>query len=270
VARVAPGVLTGRTPAGRLGAVLLEAWLPIVLFAAWWFASAESTSLYFPSLRSIVGAFGSDWFGAGLTENVVPSLVNLAIGFVLATVLAVGVGLVLGLVRPLGDAVSPIVEFLRSVPGVALLPLGLLIFGLGTGMKVSLIAYAALWPILLNTIDGVRGIDSTVLDVARCYRLPWHLRLTRIVLPAASPQIITGMRTSLSIAITVIVFSEMVGSTEGIGYALLQAQRNFAIPEMWSGMLLLGILGYLLNIAFRGVERVVLRRHRAANAVTGS
>lgn len=184
--------------------------------------------------------------------------------------MAVVLGLVLGMVRPLGDAVSPVVEFLRSVPGVALLPLGLLILGLGDAMKISLIAYGALWPILLATVDGVRGVDATVRDVARSYRLPAHLRITRIVLPAASPQIIAGMRTSLSIAVTVIVFSEMIGSTEGIGYAILEAQRSFAIPEMWAGMVLLGLLGYLLNLAFRLVERQVLRRHRAPGATSGS
>jgi sulfonate transport system permease protein len=254
VARVAPGVLTGR--------------MPIVLFAAWWFASAESTSLYFPSLRSIVGAFGSDWFGAGLTENVVPSLVNLAIGFVLATVLAVGVGLVLGLVRPLGDAVSPIVEFLRSVPGVALLPLGLLIFGLGTGMKVSLIAYAALWPILLNTIDGVRGIEPTLMETARSYGVSQWEAVRRIVLPGALPQIMAGMRTSLSLAVITMVLAEYFSSTNGIGYVLLISKNTFQLTPMWATILLIGLLGYLLNLLFLLAERRVLAWHRGWRAAT--
>ena len=270
MARVQPGALIGRAPSSRLGTLLLEAWLPVGLFAAWWFASANSVALYFPSLQTILEAFRVTWIGPGAAGHLVPSLLNLAVGYVLATVIGVVVGTVLGLAGPLREAVSPILEFLRSIPGVALLPLGLLILGIGSEMKVALIMYGALWPILLNTVDGVRGIDSTVLDVARSYRLPLRLRIWRIVLPAASPQIITGMRTSLSIAITVIVFSEMIGSTEGIGYAILQAQRNFSIPEMWAGMLLLGIVGYLLNIAFRGVEHRVLRWHRAANAVRGS
>ena len=265
MARVAPERMSF-----RWSPVVLEAWLPVVLFVAWWLASAGSESLYFPSLADILNAFAATWLGPAAVGHLSASLLNLLIGYVLATVLGVVVGTVLGLVGPLREAVSPIVEFLRSIPGVALLPLGLLLLGIGTQMKVAMIMYGALWPILLNTVDGVRGIDPTVREVARSYRLPLRLRLTRIVLPAASPQIITGMRTSLSIAITVIVFSEMVGATEGIGYAILQAQRNFSIPEMWAGMLLLGVLGYLLNIAFRGVEHRVLRWHRAAGVVRGS
>ena len=245
---------------GRLG---VEAWLPVALFVAWWVASDSSQSLYFPSLQTIVEAFGRTWLPAGITEHVLPSLGNLAAGFAIASALGVGLGLVLGLVRRLGAALSPILEFMRAVPAVALLPLGLLLLGIGSSMKIALIAYAAFWPILLTTVDGVRGIDATVQDVARSYRVPLRLRLTSVVLPGAAPQIMTGMRTSLSIGITVIVFSEMAGSTEGIGYAILQAQRGFRIAEMWAGMLALGIIGYLLNIAFRGLEHRVLRWNRA-------
>jgi ABC-type nitrate/sulfonate/bicarbonate transport system permease component len=92
--------------------------------------------------------------------------------------------------------------------------------------------------------------------------------LFRIILPAASPQIIAGMRTALSIGITVIVFSEMVGSSNGIGYQILAAQRSFAVPDMWAGMILLGILGYLLNVAFRAFEHVVLGWHRGLRRST--
>ncbi|GAA5078185.1 ABC-type nitrate/sulfonate/bicarbonate transport system permease component [Thermocatellispora tengchongensis] len=250
--------------------LLLEAWLPIVLFAAWWVAGANSESLYFVSLRSILEAFRTQWLSAGAADHILSSMANLAAGYALATAVGIALGVALGLARPVGEALGPILEFLRSVPGVALLPLGLLILGVGSDMKIALITYGALWPILLNTIDGVRGVDAVVRDVSRSYRVPLRFRLTRIVLPSAGPQIIAGMRTSLSIAITVVVFSEMIGSTEGIGYSILQAQRNFAIPEMWAGMLLLGILGYLLNIAFRGVEHWVLRWHRAMTAAPRS
>jgi ABC-type nitrate/sulfonate/bicarbonate transport system permease component len=275
VARVAAthARLTGRLTGpltSRLVGVAVELWLPALLFAGWWFASRGSGSLYFVGLDTILGAFRDDWLGAGAAGNVLSSLRNLAEGFLLAALLGVVLGTVLGLVRPLGDAVGPIVEFLRSVPGVALLPIGLLIFGIGTEMKVSLIAYGSVWPILLNTVDGVRSVDTTKLEVLRSYRIPAHLRLLGVVLPSAAPRIMVGLRTSLSIAITVIVFSEMIGSTDGIGYAILQAQRNFEIPQMWAGMLALGVIGYLLNIGFRGVEQLVLRRHRAMNATPGS
>ena len=126
----------------------------------------------------------------------------------------------------------------------------------------------SIWPVLLNTIDGVTGIDPTLNDTARVYGVSGRQRLLRIVLPAASPQIFAGMRTSLSLALILMVISEMVASTNGIGYFVLQSQRTFAIPEMWSGILLLGILGYVLNAGFMLVERRVLRWHRGARAST--
>lgn len=267
---MAPRTSTGpRRLRRKLGLIALEAWLPVTLFALWWFTSADSTSPYFVSLRSILDAFDSVWLFDGIQRDVVPSLLNLAAGLAIATAVGVGAGLLLGLVRPLADAVGPVVEFLRAIPGVALLPLGLLLLGIGPRMQIAMIAYGTLWPILLNTIDGVRSIDPTVRDVARSFQIPLSLRLRAIVLPAACPQMITGMRTSLSIGIAIIVFSEMVASTEGIGFVILQAQRSFSLPEMWSGILLLGVLGYLLNIGFRAVERLVLGWHRGMVAASG-
>ena len=129
-----------------------------------------------------------------------------------------------------------------------------------------LIAFVCVWPVLLNTIDGVTGIDPTLRETARVYGVSGRDRLLRIVLPAASPQIFAGMRTSLSLALILMVISEMVASTNGIGFFVLQSQRSFAIPEMWSGILLLGLLGYALNLIFVLVERRVLAWHRGARA----
>jgi ABC-type nitrate/sulfonate/bicarbonate transport system permease component len=112
----------------------------------------------------------------------------------------------------------------------------------------------------------VTGIDPTLRDTARVYGVKGSGLLRRIILPAASPQIFAGMRTSLSLALILMVISEMVASTNGIGFFVLQSQRSFAIPEMWSGILLLGLLGYLLNVVFVLVERRVLAWHRGARA----
>jgi ABC-type nitrate/sulfonate/bicarbonate transport system permease component len=105
-----------------------------------------------------------------------------------------------------------------------------------------------------------------VWDVTRAYRIGGFDRLVRVVLRAASPQIVAGLRTALSIGITVVMFGEMIGATNGIGYQILQAQRGFDIRDMWAGMVMLGIVGYLLNVAFRGFEHVVLRWHRGMRA----
>jgi ABC-type nitrate/sulfonate/bicarbonate transport system permease component len=239
----------------------LEVLVPLALLALWGVWSANSDTFYYPPLTEILETFNETWLFERVGSDVVPSLLRLAAGYGLAVVAAVGIGIPLGLNATARRAASPIVEFLRAIPPPALLPLAIVVVGVGNSMKVLIIAFVCLWPILLNTIDGIRGIDPTLNDTARVYGLP------RIAtLPAAAPQIFAGMRTSLSLAVIMMVISEMVASTNGIGFFVLQSQRSFAIPEMWSGIVLLGIVGYALNLLFTGVERRVLAWHRGARA----
>ncbi|NUO57454.1 MAG: ABC transporter permease [Hamadaea sp.] len=252
----------GVTSIGRLAAgTALELAVPIVAVAVWWIASSGSTSVFFPPLSDIVSTLWNFWFGSNLLSDAIPSLWHLAVGYALAAVAGIALGVALGLVPPLAAAMNPLLETLRAVPGLALIPAALLVFGIGPTMQVVTIASAAVWPILLNTADGVNGIDPLVGDAARSYRVSWTDRIFLLVIPAASPQIVAGLRTSVSVAVVMVVVSEMVGATHGIGYQLLHAQRSFDITGMWASMVLLGVLGYLLNIAFRGFERVVLAWH---------
>jgi ABC-type nitrate/sulfonate/bicarbonate transport system permease component len=159
-----------------------------------------------------------------------------------------------------------LVEFLRAIPPPLLIPIAILVLGIGAQMKVAVIAAGCVWPILLNTIDGVRGTEPTLLETSRVYGVGrWDI-LRSVVLPAASPRIFAGLRIALSLALILMVISEMQASTNGIGFFVLQAQRSFAIPEMWSGILLLGLLGYLINGGFALLERRLLRWHRGAQA----
>ena len=253
---------TARGLTRRAASLVLELIVPVAVVVGWWLASSGSTSLYFPPLSKIVSAFRRIWLFSHVGSDAGPSLEHLAAGYLLATVSGVVLGTAIGLLPSAGQALGPILGALRAVPGLALVPAALLILGIGPGMQIAVIFSAAVWPVLLNTVDGVRGIDPQIIDVARSYRIGWRDRLPRMVLRAASPQIVAGMRTALSISIVMIVFSEMVGSTSGIGYQLLQSQRAFDIPGMWSAMILLGLLGYLLNLLFRGFERGVLAWHR--------
>jgi ABC-type nitrate/sulfonate/bicarbonate transport system permease component len=264
---MAPGTPPrGRRLTGTLITILLEAVLPAAILGGWRALSARSSAIYFPPLSSILGSLRQVWLFAHFGSDAVPSLVHLALGMAIALVAGVLGGLGLGLAPFAADALSPVLEFLRAIPGVALVPAALLLLGIGPSMQISLIAYGTLWPILLNTLDGVRSVDPVVHEVALSYRLSRWERITRVVLPAASPQIIAGVRTALSVGITVIVFSEMVGSTSGIGFQILAAQRTFAISDMWAGMIFLGIVGYLLNVAFRAVEAALLGWHRGMRA----
>jgi ABC-type nitrate/sulfonate/bicarbonate transport system permease component len=248
----------------RALSVMLEVAVPLALLVLWGVWSSGSDTYYFPPLTDILTTFADTWLFERVGSDVVPSLVRLGLGYGIACVVAVAAGLALGLSRALRRATDPIVQFLRAIPPPALLPFGILVLGVGTSMKVFIIAFVCLWPVLLNTIDGVAGVDPTLRETARVYDIAPRDRLLRVTLPAAAPQIFAGMRTSLSLALILMVISEMVASSNGIGYFVLQSQRSFAIPEMWSGILLLGILGYVLNAIFLVVERRVLRWHRGA------
>jgi ABC-type nitrate/sulfonate/bicarbonate transport system permease component len=248
----------------RLLGTGLEVTVPILLLVAWGLWSASSENYYYPPLTEILETFANTWLFERVGSDVVPSLTRMFGGYAIAIVLGIGLGMAIGLSRRGRIASAPIVEFLRAIPPPALLPFAILVIGVGASMKVFIIAFVCLWPILLNTVDGVMGVDQTLRETTRVYPITPVDRIRNVVLPAASPQIFAGMRTSLSLALIMMVISEMVASTNGIGYFVLESQRTFAIPEMWSGIILLGILGYILNLGFVLVERKLLRWHRGA------
>ena len=228
--------------------------LPAVLFGLWWVLSADSENFYFPPLSQIVAALVEEWFGPRLLDDVVPSLARLAAGYALGTVIAVALGVLIGTYRRVRDLLEPALEFFRAIPPPVLVPIFLLLFGIDDTFKVVVIAFGSLWPILLNTAEGVRAVDEVLSDTARTYGIHGPARLRHLVLPAASPQIFAGLRQGLSVAIILMVISELFAATNGLGFAIVQSQRSFAIPEMWAGMLVLGVLGVLLAMLFRVVE----------------
>jgi sulfonate transport system permease protein len=247
--------------------IALEIWLPLVLITIWWFVSAAFNSLYFPSLSVIMQAFVENWLQPERAlSNLVPSLVVITVAYFLAVVGGIALGTLLGLVRPLERAVRPVVEAMRAVPGVALLPLFIMLFGIDQTMRILLVAYGAMWPVLLNTLDGVRGVEPTLLDMARSYRVGRVRRLFQLILKSAGPQIFAGARISLAVTLIILVVAETVGADGGVGYFLMTAKSEFRISAMWSAMIALGVLGYLLNIIFRITERYVLRWHRLQQA----
>jgi ABC-type nitrate/sulfonate/bicarbonate transport system permease component len=232
--------------------------LPAVLVAAWWLASAHSTNFYAPPLRTILTAFRQVWTGDRLRHDVLPSVLRLLAGYALAVLLGVAVGVAVGSSRTVRGVAEPVLEFFRAIPPPVLVPVLILVVGIGDAMKVLVIATGCVWPVLLNTAAGVRATDEVLADTARCYRIGGAARLRHLVLPAASPQIVTGMRQALSIGIILMVISEMFAANNGLGFAIVQFQRSFDIPQMWSGMILLGLLGVALSVAFAAFERRVL------------
>lgn len=232
--------------------------LPIVLLVLWWFASVRAHSFFFPSPPAIVESFVKVWFTSRFWLDVVPSVLRLIGGYVLAGLIGIALGIAIGTSQRLRAFLEPVLEFLRAVPPPVLVPVFILFAGIGDTMRVLVVISGCLWPVLLNTIQGVRSLDEVLADVARCYRLSRWRVLFEFVLPGASPQIATGLRQSLSIGIILMVIGEMFAARNGLGFTLIQFQRTFAVPEMWSGVLLLGIIGILLAAAFRFTENRAL------------
>jgi ABC-type nitrate/sulfonate/bicarbonate transport system permease component len=250
---------------GLIGTVL-EVVVPLSVLAAWWVWSENAGSFFFPPQSGILEDIADLWVFERWGSDVLPSLGRLGAGYVIAVVAAVAVGVPLGMSRTAHRMAAPIVEFLRAIPPPALIPFAIVVIGVGNDMKIFIIAFVSAWPVLLNTIDGIAGIEPTLLDTGRVYGIRGRDRLRRIMLPAALPQIFAGMRTALSLALILMVISEMVASSNGIGFFVLQSQRSFAISEMWAGIILLGLLGYFLNLIFVLFERRALAWHRGARA----
>ncbi|MQY31385.1 ABC transporter permease [Nocardia aurantia] len=234
--------------------VLLLFAVPVVLVAAWWFATAHSTNFFWPPLHDILATFGDTWFHGRFTSDVLPSVVRLLVGYFVALILGVGLGVAIGSLRWLRALLEPVLEFFRAIPSPVLVPILMLFAGIGDGMKILVIASGCVWPILLNTVEGVRGLDEVLTDTARCYRMRPHSRLIHLVLRGASPQIAAGARQALSIGIILMVISEMFAANSGVGFTIVQFQRSFSIPQMWTGIILLGLIGNVLSIVFQIVE----------------
>ncbi|MFF0372037.1 ABC transporter permease [Micromonospora sp. NPDC005087] len=228
--------------------------LPIVLAATWWVATENSDSFFWPPLSEILGTFRETWFEGRFVADVLPSLARFAVGYVIALVAGIGLGVAVGSFTTLRAVLEPVLEFFRAIPPPVLVPIIVLFVGIDNGMKVVVIVSGCLWPVLLNTIEGVRGIDQVLRDTARCYRLRPGSRLVHLVLRGASPQIAAGARQALSIGIILMVISEMFAASNGLGFTIIQFQRSFAIPQMWSGIILLGLVGVALSLVFHAVE----------------
>jgi ABC-type nitrate/sulfonate/bicarbonate transport system permease component len=250
-------------------AVAAEIAVPVAILVAWQVWTAHAADPEFPRLSTILGEFQDLWLFAQFKTHVVPSLVRIGAGFAIAVVVGVALGVPLGLSRWAHRLAMPHIEYWRAMPPPALLPISIVLLkDIGNKQKIALIAFFCLFPVLLNTIDGVRGIDPTLVDTARSYGVPRHERIRRLVLPAALPQIVAGMRTSLSLAVIIMVLAEYFSSTSGVGYVLLISKNTLQLAPMWAAILLIGLLGYLLNLAFLLFERRLLAWHRGWRAAT--
>jgi len=183
-------------------------------------------------------------------------------GYLYAAAAGVGFGILMGSILRVYHLLDTVVELLRPLPTAAIIPVVMLLLGLGDQMKIFIIAWASFFPILLSTMHGVRSMSATLIDTARTFRFGRARTLWLFVLPAASPHIATGLRLSLSLALILGVTTELVAGENGIGFFVLNAQRSFRATDMYAGVVALGILGYFLNWAFVMLEGRILAWHR--------
>ncbi len=250
----------------KLGA---EIAVPIAILVAWQLWTATANDPKFPRLSTILVEFQNLWLFSQFGTHVVPSLERVALGFGIAVVAGVVLGIPLGLSRWGRLWAMPHIEYWRAMPPPALIPISIvLLHSIGNTQKVSFIAFFCLFPVLLNTIDGVRGIEPTLMETARSYGIPWRDTVRRVVFPAALPQIFAGARTSLSLAVIIMVLTEYWSSSNGVGYVLLISKNTFQLGPMWAAILLIGVLGYTLNLLFGIVEKRALAWHRGWRAAT--
>jgi ABC-type nitrate/sulfonate/bicarbonate transport system permease component len=233
------------------------------LLVLWEIAAAKAIfpPMSFPRVSAILVTWWQLVVSGELPGEVLPSLWRVFAGYAIGVALGVGLGLLMGYVRFFYNLLEPVTEVLRPIPSPAYLPIVILFLGIDDQMKIFMIAFATLFPVLLNTYSGVRSVDPIQLQTARTFGVTGRRLLTQVVLPAASPYIFTGMRVSLAVALIVMVISEMVAASSGIGYFILSAQRGFKVRDMFAGVLTLALLGYVLNRLFLAIENRVLAWH---------
>lgn len=268
--------VSARPAVARLSrGLLLRAGPAVLVVSLWQWATTSAESPFFPPPSEIVRRMWELWFSAplsgvfltdGFWADAFPSVARALGGWGLGAIAGVVIGLVAGQWTRAAGYIDPPVNFLRSLPKPAIVPVFLLVFGASDTMRIGLIAFGCVWPVLLNTMQGVRSADPAYRETARAFHIPLRAQLIRIVIPAALPKIAAGMRVTLSLSLILMVLSEWLLADDGLGHFLINAQRTFEVLDMWAAIGLLGLLGYLLNVLFVAVERRVLGWHRNVSA----
>ena len=210
---------------------------------------------YIPAPSLVFEALWRALADGSLTSQLGTTLFAWAIGFGIAVAFALIVGLLMGTIPLVHDSLSTLVDLLRPVPSVAIIPLAILFFGLGVQMRFVMIAYAAFWPMVVNTLYGVRSVDPLMLDTARNFGTTRFDTLVHVTLPASLIGIATGLRISASLALAVTVTVELVAGDSGVGYYIAQSEQANRIASMYGAIFLSGIIGWLINVIFLRLEK---------------
>jgi NitT/TauT family transport system permease protein len=249
--------------AGRGRRLRILAWrlvrpvVVIALFLAVWELAPRIglvDNVFLPPFSQVVDAWFTLLGNGQLWEHVSASLSRAIAGFALAILVSIPLGVAIGWYRPVADFLNPILELFRNTAALALLPVFILILGIGETSKVALVVYASSFPILLNTISGVRTVDPLLIKSARSLGLSPIRLFQKVILPAAVPTIFTGLRMAAASSILVLIAAEMVGAKAGLGYLITASQLNFQIPNMYAGIVTIALVGVVFNGILVAIE----------------
>jgi ABC-type nitrate/sulfonate/bicarbonate transport system permease component len=234
---------------------------PLGLLLAW--ELAAQTGLidvrFFPAPSAIISKLIEMARSGELTENVLISLQRIVLGFLLGGVPAIVIGIAMGIWRPIRAIVDPLIVATYPIPKSSLLPLILLIFGLGEMSKVVMVAIGVFYPMAINATAGVLQINQIYLDVGKSFKAsPWDTFRT-IALPGALPFIMTGVKLGAGLALILIAIAEMVGAKSGIGFMIWSAWETFAVAKMYVGLFVIALIGFAISLLLNEIERWVIR-----------
>jgi ABC-type nitrate/sulfonate/bicarbonate transport system permease component len=218
-------------------------------------------SRYFPPISETLAALADEVLTASFWTAVWNTLLGWALALALAMAIAIPAGIVIGSGRLLYRSLRGVIEFLRPIPSVALIPLAVLIYGSGLESKVFLATFAATWPLLMQTLYGVQDVDPVATDTARSFGFSRTQRLLRVTLPSAVPYIATGVRISAAVALILAVTAELVIGSPGLGREINLARQGGAVDLMYAMIIVTGLLGWAVNVVFTRIERRVLHWH---------
>ncbi|MGA2393750.1 MAG: ABC transporter permease [Candidatus Lustribacter sp.] len=193
--------------------------------------------------------------GGTFAVPLLQTLATLFAGYAIGCAIGIVLGILMGSVRAIYDLFEPLTELLRPIPKPALVPALILFLGLGSAMKITLVALAAFFPVLVSTVQGARGVDVTMIDMARTFGYRPIEILRQIVLPASAPYIAAGMRVSLGVALVVLVVAEMLAETGGLGGTLIAMQHQFMVRQTYGWLVIVAAVGFTLNALFVRAER---------------
>jgi ABC-type nitrate/sulfonate/bicarbonate transport system permease component len=230
-----------------------------------WEVWARTESFYFlPRASEVALRAWEVWPSADFLDAVGASLKRFVAGFAIGSGAAVAVGLAMGSSPLVRSTLGPTAEFLRALPVIAIVPIAIVLLGVGDAMRIGVIAFGVFFPVLVATVEGVRAVAPEIRDSAALFRLSRVERSVRVYLPAALPAIFGGLRTAISIGLVLMVISELNGEGDGLGVYIESQRAFFNIPDVYAGIVFLGLLGYVLNRLFLVLERRILAPHHGA------